>query len=217
MSDIRVVITGIGAAGVAIIKMLLGAGVRNLVAVDRNGALCRTNTYDNPMWEWVAAHTNEGLLEGSLSEVIGGADVFIGVSRKGVLKEEDIKAMAADPIVFAMANPEPEINPELAEPLVRVLATGRSDYPNQINNVLCFPGIFRGALDCRATVINEEMKLAAATAIASVVTDEQLNEQYIIPSVFNDNVVKYVSKAVVEAAIATKVAERIPREFRGAE
>ena len=217
MSDIRVVITGVGAAGVAIIKMLLRAGVRNLIAVDRYGALCRTNMFDNPMWEWVAAHTNEGLLQGSLSEVIGGADVFIGVSRKGVLKEADIRAMAEEPIVFAMANPEPEINPELAEPLVRVLATGRSDYPNQINNVLCFPGIFRGALDCRATTINEEMKLAAAKAIASVVTDDELSEQYIIPSVFNDKVVKHVSKAVIEAAIATKVAQRIPREFRDAE
>ncbi|MCU6793701.1 NAD-dependent malic enzyme [Paenibacillus sp. WQ 127069] len=213
-SDIRVVVTGIGAAGVSIVKMLLVAGVTDIIAVDREGALCRTQTYGNPMWTWVAQQTNPDLREGALSDVIGGADVFIGVSRKGVLKVEDIRHMAEEPIVFAMANPEPEIDPELAEPYVRVLATGRSDYPNQINNVLCFPGIFRGALDCRARTINEEMKLAAAYAIASVVGDDERNEQYIIPSVFNDKVVPAVRKAVVEAAIATSVARRIPPEYR---
>lgn len=213
-AQIRVVVTGIGAAGVSIVKMLLAAGVRDLIAVDREGALCRTHTYSNSMWSWIAERTNPELKQGQLSEVISGADVFIGVSRKGVLKIEDIQRMASDPIVFAMANPEPEIEPELAEPYVRVIATGRSDYPNQINNVLCFPGIFRGALDCRASTINEEMKLQAAWAIASVVTDQELNDQYIIPSIFNDKVVPAVRKAVIQAAIDTNVARRIPPEFR---
>jgi malate dehydrogenase (oxaloacetate-decarboxylating) len=213
-SQIRVVVTGIGAAGVSIVKMLLAAGVRDLIAVDREGALCRTNNYSNSMWSWIAERTNPELKQGQLSDVISGADVFIGVSRKGVLKIQDIKRMANDPIVFAMANPEPEIEPELAEPHVRVLATGRSDYPNQINNVLCFPGIFRGALDCRATTINEEMKLKAAWAIASVVSDNELTDQYIIPSIFNDKVVPSVRKAVIQAAIDTNVARRIPPEFR---
>lgn len=139
------------------------------------------------------------------------ADVFIGVSAPGILKVEDVKSMAKDPIVFAMANPQPEIEPEIAEPYVRVLATGRSDFPNQINNVLCFPGIFRGALDCRAREINEEMKVAAAQAIASVVTDEELSESYIIPSVFNDKVVERVREAVVKAANQTGVARKEPR------
>jgi len=214
MDQVRVVVTGIGAAGVSIVKMLLAAGVRNLVAVDHMGALSRKQQYDNPMWTWVSQNTNEECAEGTLSDVIPGADVFIGVSRQGVLKIEDLKTMAKDPIVFAMANPEPEIDPEVAEPYVRVMATGRSDFPNQINNVLCFPGIFRGALECRASVINEEMKLAAAWAIASVVSEDELNEQYIIPSIFNDKVVPLMRKAVIQAAIDTKVARRIPREFR---
>ncbi|QGQ97492.1 NAD-dependent malic enzyme [Paenibacillus psychroresistens] len=213
-SEIKVVIIGIGAAGVSIIKMLQTAGVKNIIAVDREGAICSTNTYTNPVWTWVSENTNAGSVEGSLSDVIEGADVFIGVSGKDVLKVSDIKLMAQEPIVFAMANPDPEIEPDLAEPYVRVLATGRSDYPNQINNVLCFPGIFRGALDCRAKTINEEMKLAAAQAIASSVNDEELNEQYIIPSVFNDQVVPLVRKAVIAAAIETGVARRIPPEFR---
>lgn len=214
IDEIRVVVTGIGAAGVSIVKMLLAAGVRHMIGVDQQGALSRNNNYDNAMWSWVAANTNASCLEGSLSEVIDGADVFIGVSRKGVLQVEDLKRMAVDPIVFAMANPEPEIDPEMAELYARVVATGRSDYPNQINNVLCFPGIFRGALDCRASVINEEMKLAASWAIASVVSEDELNEQYIIPSIFNDQVVPLVRKAVIQAAIDTDVARRIPSEFR---
>jgi malate dehydrogenase (oxaloacetate-decarboxylating) len=213
-TDIKVVIIGIGAAGVSIIKMLQTAGVNNIIAVDREGAICQTNTYMNPMWTWVSQNTNRDTVEGSLSDVIQGADVFIGVSGKDVLKVSDIKLMAKDPIVFAMANPDPEINPDLAEPHVRVLATGRSDYPNQINNVLCFPGIFRGSLDCRARTINEAMKLAAAQAIASSVDNEELNEQYIIPSVFNDQVVPLVRKAVIAAAIETGEARRIPPEFR---
>jgi len=208
LEEIKVVVCGIGAAGTACTKMLLSAGVKNIIGVDREGALVRGKRYDNPIWNWYAEHTNPDNVSGSLSDVIKGADVFIGVSAPGVLKVEDIKKMARDPIVFAMANPVPEIDPEEAEPYVRVLATGRSDYPNQINNVLCFPGIFRGALDCRAREINEEMKLAAAKAIASVVGDDELNETYIIPSVFNTKVVERVREAVIEAAVRTGVARR---------
>lgn len=208
LEDVKVVVTGIGAAGVACSKMLLAAGVKNVIGVDRQGALARGIEYENPVWTWYAANTNPENLTGRLSDVIHGADVFIGLSGPGVLKVEDIQSMASDPIVFAMANPTPEIAPEEAEPYVRVLATGRSDYPNQINNVLCFPGIFRGALSARASTINEEMKLAAARAIASIVTDEELNENYIIPSVFNPRISKTVSQAVMEAAVASGVARR---------
>jgi len=213
LSHIRIVIAGVGAAGTSIIKILLAAGATDIVAVDREGALLRTKTYTNPMWNWVAAHTNPKQLSGALSDAIRGADVFIGVSSKGVLTVQDIQLMTSDPIVFAMANPEPEIDPELAEPYVKILATGRSDYPNQINNVLCFPGIFRGALDCRASAINEQMKLAAAWAIASVVKEDELHEHYIIPTIFNDKVVPAVRDAVVQAAIDSGVARRIPHEF----
>jgi malate dehydrogenase (oxaloacetate-decarboxylating) len=214
IGSIRVVVVGVGAAGVSCCKMLLAAGVKDLIAVDREGAIVSGRTYENDMWNWLAARTNPNSLTGCLSDVIAGADVFIGVSGPGVLKVEDLLTMAEDRIVFAMANPEPEIDPELAEPHVRVLATGRSDYPNQINNVLCFPGIFRGALDCRARLINEEMKLAASRAIASVITDEEVHENYIIPSIFNEKVVESVRSAVISAAIETGVARRIPREFR---
>lgn len=210
--DIKAVVCGVGAAGAACTEMLLAAGVRDLIAVDRCGALIPVETYHHPTLDRIASKTNPKSEAGMLSDVIHGADVFIGVSGPGVLKVEDIAKMSADPIVFAMANPEPEIDPEVAEPLVRVLATGRSDFPNQINNVLCFPGIFRGALDCRATCINEDMKLAAARAIASMVTDEELNEQYIIPSIFNDKVVSSVRDAVIEAAIKSGVAKRVPRD-----
>ena len=150
---------------------------------------------------------------GSLHDVIEGADVFIGLSRGGVLKREDVQKMAPQPIVFCMANPTPEILPEEIEDIAAVIATGRSDYPNQINNVLCFPGIFRGALDCRATTINEEMKLAAAQAIASVIPDKALNKLYIIPSVFNQDVVKLIRDSVIKAAIQTGVARRISKEY----
>jgi malate dehydrogenase (oxaloacetate-decarboxylating) len=214
VNEIRAVVVGIGAAGVSCCKMLLAAGVKDLVAVDREGAIVQGRSYDNEMWNWLAERTNPNRLEGNLSDVIEGADVFIGVSGPGVLRVEDLKRMAEDRIVFAMANPEPEIDPELAEPFVRVLATGRSDYPNQINNVLCFPGIFRGALDCRARHINEEMKLAASRAIASVISAEELNENYIIPSIFNEKVVESVRSAVISAAIESGVARRVPREFR---
>lgn len=210
----KIVVTGVGAAGVACIKMLLSAGARHIIAVDRDGALHGDEHYSNEAWNWVAAHTNSEKERGTLSQVIKGADVFIGVSRSGVLQIEDVKSMAADPVVFAMANPEPEINPEDAEEHVRIIATGRSDYPNQINNVLCFPGLFRGVLDCRASTINEEMKLAAAEAIAAVIKEDELSEQYIIPSIFNEDVVKNVRKQVILAAIRTQVARRVPKDFR---
>lgn len=210
----RVVVTGIGAAGVSCCKMLLAAGIQDVIAVDREGALVAGTSYSQPMWNWLAERTNPRRLSGTLSEVIRDADVFIGVSGPGVLKVEDIRSMASEPIVFAMANPVPEIDPDEAAPFTRILATGRSDYPNQINNVLCFPGLFRGALDCQAKTINEEMKLAAAKAIAAVVTEDELNDQYIIPSIFNEKVVEHVRGAIIEAAIRSGVARRIPPEYR---
>ncbi|PYI51944.1 NAD-dependent malic enzyme [Paenibacillus flagellatus] len=212
MADIKIVVNGIGAAGIACSKMLLAAGARNLIGVDRSGALHRDAHYDNKHWTEFANMTNPHGETGSLSDVIRQADVFIGVSAPNILTVDDVRSMAKDPIVFAMANPVPEIDPEVAKPYVRVMATGRSDKPNQINNVLCFPGIFRGALDCRASEINEAMKLAAAQAIASVVTDEELSETYIIPSVFNMKVVEKVKEAVVEAAYRTGVARKAWRE-----
>ncbi|HLO02208.1 MAG TPA: NAD-dependent malic enzyme [Symbiobacteriaceae bacterium] len=212
LESLKVVVIGVGAAGVAISKALLAAGVTDIVGVDRAGIIERGKEYPtNQMWQWYAEHTNPRDLHGDLKTAVAGADVVIGVSGPGVLKVEHLQAMAKDPIVFAMANPTPEIDPEEAAPYVRVLATGRSDYPNQINNLLCFPGIFRGALECRARQINDAMKLAAAKAIASVVTEEELHEEYIIPSVFNQKVAEVVSKAVEEAAYESGVARRSRR------
>ncbi|MCL6631904.1 MAG: NAD-dependent malic enzyme [Alicyclobacillus herbarius] len=210
MADLHVVMSGVGAAGVACTKILLASGVGDVIGCDRSGIIEPGHTYDNPIKQWYAENTNRRGMSGTLADAIRGADVFIGVSGPGVLTVDHLKTMAENPIVFAMANPIPEILPEEAEPYVRVMATGRSDYPNQINNVLCFPGIFRGALDVRAREINEEMKLAAARAIAACVPEEQLNEQYIIPSVFNPHVVESVRKAVAEAAVQTGVARRDP-------
>ncbi|KWX78629.1 NAD-dependent malic enzyme [Paenibacillus jilunlii] len=213
VEDCRIVVVGIGAAGVSICRLLLAAGARKLYAVDRAGILHKGQTYDNAEWSWLAEATNPEGLTGGLTEAMQGADVFIGVSSGGILSVDHLKSMAEDNIVFAMANPIPEIEPELAESYARVVATGRSDYPNQINNVLCFPGIFRGALDCRAKVVNLEMKLAAAQAIASVVHPDELNEQYIIPSIFNEKVVEGVREAVIRAAIATGMARRLPPDI----
>ncbi|WAH43610.1 NAD-dependent malic enzyme [Alicyclobacillus fastidiosus] len=208
LQDCKVVIVGIGAAGVACTKMMLAAGVTNVLGVTLDGILNRNQTYDIPMWNWYAEHTNPHNVTGTLDDAIEDADIFIGVSGPGVLSVEHLKKMASDPIVFAMANPTPEIRPEEAAPYVRVMATGRSDYPNQINNVLCFPGIFKGALKSRARTINEEMKLAAAHAIASSIREDELTEDYIIPSVFNQAVVKKVSDAVAKAAYDSGVARR---------
>ncbi|PWK07957.1 NAD-dependent malic enzyme [Tumebacillus permanentifrigoris] len=214
LSKLKIVVVGIGAAGIAITKMLSLAGVKNIVGVDREGIISRHQTYENKMWQWYSEHTNPDNVVGNLDDAIEGADVFIGVSGPGVLKVEHLQKMATDPIVFAMANPTPEIDPEIAAPYVRVMATGRSDYPNQINNLLCFPGIFKGALDCRASDINEEMKLAASYAIASVVGEHELSEQYIIPSVFNKKVVEAVRLSVIEAAYETGVARRRYRNYK---
>lgn len=215
LEQLKVVVVGVGAAGVAISKMLMLAGITNIIGVDRQGIIERDKEYPtNQMWQWYAENTNPANVKGNLMDAITGADVFIGVSGPGVLKVEHLQAMAKDPIVFAMANPTPEIDPEEAAPYVRVMATGRSDYPNQVNNLLCFPGVFRGALDCRARQINDAMKLAAAKAIASVVTDEERHEEYIIPSVFNKKVVEAVAQAVEAAAYETGVARRERRDAR---
>jgi malate dehydrogenase (oxaloacetate-decarboxylating) len=208
LTDCKVVMSGAGAAGTACTNILLSAGVRHLVGVDRCGALVRNRDNGSEAWNQYAERTNPHLEEGSLSDVIAGADIFVGVSAPGLLKREDVARMAKDAIVFAMANPNPEITPEEAEGHVRIMATGRSDYPNQINNVLCFPGLFRGVLDCRASRVTEGMKLAAAYAIAGVVQASELSETYIIPSVFNQEVAERVRLAVMEAAYADGVAQR---------
>ena len=188
--------------------MLLAAGVRDVIPVDRDGALNRTDRYENPHWRWLAEHCNRENRRGLLHDVLVGADVFIGVSAPGILQPEHIARMARDPIVFAMANPTPEIMPDVAAPVAAVMATGRSDFPNQVNNLLAFPGIFRGALDVRARRITERMKLAAAYAIAEIVTETERSPEYVIPSVFDTRVVDAVAKAVAAAAIEDGVARR---------
>ncbi len=206
---IKVVVAGVGAAGTACSKILKNAGVRNLIGVDRLGAIYLGRPGgDAGKTKWYAENTNFGHVQGTLREVLEGADLFLGVASAGLLKPEWLKRMNRDPIVFALANPTPEVMPEDAAQYVAVMATGRSDYPNQINNVLCFPGIFRGAIDCRATDINEEMKLAAAHAIASAIGDDELHADYIVPSVFNRNIGPLVAKAVAEAARRTGVARK---------
>ncbi|HZI85395.1 MAG TPA: malic enzyme-like NAD(P)-binding protein [Pyrinomonadaceae bacterium] len=209
MSEIKVVVNGVGAAGVACTKIIMSAGVSNVVGCDQAGALYRGRR-ENMNWvkEWYAQNTNPKEEQGTVHDVIKGADVFMGLSVPGVIDEKDLQRMAEKPIVFAMANPTPEIMPEIAEPFVSVMATGRSDYPNQINNVLCFPGIFRGALACRASRINEEMKLAAATAIAGLIADNELHPEYIVPSVFDKRIAEAVAREVEEAAYRTGVARR---------
>jgi malate dehydrogenase (oxaloacetate-decarboxylating) len=209
MSDVKVVVNGVGAAGVACTKIIMAAGVKNIVGCDQTGALYRGRRENmNWMKDWYAQNTNPHEEKGTVHEVIKGADVFLGLSVPGVINEEDVKNMAEKPIVFAMANPVPEIMPEDAAPYVAVMATGRSDYPNQINNVLSFPGIFRGALACRAVRINEEMKLAASHAIAGIISDSELHPEYIIPSVFDKRVAEAVAREVEAAAYQTGVARR---------
>lgn len=209
MGDIKVVVNGVGAAGVACSKIVMAAGVRNVIGCDQVGALYRGRQVNmNPIKEWYAEHTNPNQEQGTVHEVIKGADVFLGLSVPDVIHETDVRNMADKPIVFAMANPTPEIMPEEAAPYVAVMATGRSDYPNQINNVLCFPGIFRGALACRASRINEQMKVAAAHAIAGIITETELHPEYIVPSVFDKRVAEAVSKGVEAAAYESGVARR---------
>ena len=208
VEKIKVIVSGAGAAGIACTKMIMHLGVKNLIVCDSKGAIHSKRTNLNPSKNWLAENSNPEKESGALKEVIEGADVFLGVSAPNIIGQKDVKNMAKDPIVFAMSNPDPEISPEEASPFAAVMATGRSDYPNQINNVLCFPGIFRGALDCRSNTINEEMKLAAAHAIAGVVDDAHLNADYIIPSVFDTTVAKKISESVQAAAYKTGVARR---------
>ncbi|HET6793784.1 MAG TPA: NAD-dependent malic enzyme [Acidimicrobiales bacterium] len=203
--DMSVVIAGAGAAGVAIAKILLEAGVTDIVGVDRKGAIFEGRGPLDVSKQWLADNTNQARRSGSLADVLRGADVFVGVSGPGLLSGEDLRTMNPDPIVFALANPDPEVDPEQAEGIAAVVATGRSDYPNQINNVLCFPGIFRGALDARATDITESMKLAAAGAIAAAVDEVDLSPGYIVPSVFDKRVAPMVAEAVAQAAAADGV------------
>jgi malate dehydrogenase (oxaloacetate-decarboxylating) len=209
IDGIRVVVNGVGAAGVACTKIIMAAGVKNIIGCDQSGALY-SGRRERMNWvkDWYARNTNPEMEQGSVHEVIRGADVFLGLSVPGVIDTDDLQRMADRPIVFAMANPVPEIMPEEAEPYVAVMATGRSDYPNQINNVLCFPGIFRGALACRAARINEPMKIAAAHAIAGIVSDDELHPEYIIPSVFDKRVAEAVARDVEEAAYESGVARR---------
>jgi malate dehydrogenase (oxaloacetate-decarboxylating) len=210
---IKVVVCGVGAAGTATIKILQAVGVRHIVGVDEHGILYRGRSVGmDVMKAWVTHATNPKNVKGTLGDALAGADVFIGLSAAGVLALRDVKQMARDRIVFAMANPVPEIQPEQAERHTRVLATGRSDYANQINNVLCFPGFFRGLLDARARGVNDEMKIAAAHAIASCVRRSELGPEYIIPSVFNKNVAPTVAREVVRAAQRTGVARRRRRQ-----
>ena len=206
--ELKVVFAGIGAAGTACTKMLLNIGVKNIIGCDRKGAVSKERTDLNEAKKEYASLTNPYNETGTIHQIMKGADVFIGLSGPDVITVEDVQSMNQDPIVFAMSNPIPEIMPELAYPHVKIMATGRSDYPNQINNVLCFPGFFRGALDCQATRVTESMKIAAAYAIADVVKEDQLSPDYIVPSVFDPSVSKEVAKAVKEAAIKSGVARK---------
>lgn len=207
LEDCRVVFSGAGAAGIAIAKLIHKMGAGNIIMCDKMGALCTGEEWMNPAQKEMAEITNKGKLRGTLKDAIKGADIFIGVSAPGIVTEEMIKSMAENPIVFPMANPVPEIMPDLAiKAGAAVVGTGRSDFPNQINNVLAFPGIFRGALDCRARDINEEMKIAAAKAIASLVSDEELSPEYILPKAFDERVGTTVAKAVMDAARKSGVA-----------
>ncbi len=207
IGDVKVVLNGPGAAGTAIIKMLLHAGVKNIIACDRHGAIYKNREWNKDHKIELAEITNPEQLKGELADVLPGADVFIGVSTAGALSAEMIKTMASDPIVFAMANPVPEIGYDDAKAAgVAVMGTGRSDKPNQINNLLCFPGIFKGALSVRARDINYEMKLAAAYAIADLVTDDKRSPEYIIPSALDPQVAEAVAAAVAKAAKETGVA-----------
>lgn len=208
MNEIKVVANGAGAAGIAIIKLLYSYGVRDIIMCDTKGAIYEGRTQGmNPVKAEVAKYTNRNNVGGSLADAIVGADVFIGVSAAGALTAEMIKTMNPDPIVFAMANPNPEIMPDEAKAAgVKVIGTGRSDFPNQVNNVLAFPGIFRGALDARATHINEKMKVAAVEAIAGLIKEEELSSDYVIPGPFDPRVAPAVAAAVAKAAMETGVA-----------
>ena len=207
LSSVRAVLNGAGSAGIAIGKHLMNLGLKNLIMVDRFGIIDEGMEELNPAQAEMAELTNREHKRGTLADALQGADVFFGVSAPNVLTPEMIKTMAADPIVFAMANPTPEIMPDAANAAgARVVGTGRSDFPNQINNVMAFPGIFRGALDCRASCINEEMKVATSYALASLVREDELNEEYILPNALDKRIAKVVAEAVIKAAHETGVA-----------
>ena len=209
ISEIRVVINGAGSAGIAIGKHLLNIGVKNLTIVDRFGIICRGDPQLNEAQREISEMTNKELLVGTLADAMKGADVFIGVSAPNIVSPEMIRSMAKDAIVFPMANPTPEIMPDLAKDAgARIVGTGRSDFPNQINNVLAFPGIFRGALDCRASCINEEMKVATSYALASLIPENELNEENIIAPALDKRVSRAVADAVIEAAYKTGAARK---------
>lgn len=206
IEDIKIVTSGVGAAGTAIVKLLISMGLKNVIMCDRKGAIYEGREGLNSAKQEIAKITNKDKQGGSLEKVIKGADVFIGVSGPGLLTKEMVQSMAKDPIVFACANPVPEIYPDEAKAAgARVVSTGRSDFPNQVNNVMVFPGIFRGALDVRADRINDEMKIAAAYAIAGLISDDELNEDYVLPKPFDPRLRDAVASAVAEAAIKTGV------------
>jgi malate dehydrogenase (oxaloacetate-decarboxylating) len=206
---LRIIVNGVGASGVACAKIIMAAGAKNIVGCDSKGIVHEGREDLNESKRWFAEHTNPEGRTGDLTEAVAGADLFLGLSVPDVLTVEHVESMNPDPIILAMANPDPEIRPEVAMGKARIIATGRSDYPNQINNVLCFPGIFRGALDVRAREIDEPMKLAAAEAIAGVIPAEDLSEDYIIPSVFDERVAPAVAEAVANKAKETGTARRI--------
>lgn len=208
LGKINAVINGSGSAGIAIAKHLLNLGLKNLTMVDRAGIIYEGMDGLNPEQQYMSTITNRSKKTGTLADAMKNADLFIGVSAPNIVNEEMVKSMADEPIIFAMANPTPEIMPDIAKKAgARIVGTGRSDFPNQINNVLAFPGIFRGALDCRASEINEDMKAAASYAIASLVSDDELNDEYILPKAFDRRVGKAVAEAVMEAARKSGVAK----------
>lgn len=208
LGEINAVINGSGSAGIAIAKHLLNLGLKNLTMVDRAGIIYEGMDGLNPEQQYMSTITNRSKKTGTLADAMKNADLFIGVSAPNIVNEEMVKSMADEPIIFAMANPTPEIMPDAAQKAgARIVGTGRSDFPNQINNVLAFPGIFRGALDCRASEINEDMKAAASYAIASLVSDDELNDEYILPKAFDRRVGKAVAEAVMEAARKSGVAK----------
>ena len=207
IDEIKVVMNGAGAAGIAIAKHLMNMGVKDITMCDSKGIICKGDPRLNAVKQEIAEITNLSRMSGTLADAMAGADVFLGISAAGCVSEDMVKSMAKDAILFAMANPTPEIMPDLAKKAgAAVVGTGRSDFPNQINNVLAFPGIFRGALDCRASDINEEMKVAASYALASIISDDELNPDYILPHAFDPRVGKAVAEAVVKAARETGVA-----------
>lgn len=207
LKNVKIVTSGAGAAGVAIVKLLMSMGLKNIIMTDRKGAIYEGREGLNPVKEEMAKVTNLSKEKGSLSKVIQGADVFIGVSAPGVVTQDMVRSMSKDAVIFACANPTPEISPAEAKAGgAAVVSTGRSDFPNQVNNVLCFPGVFRGALDVRASDINDKMKIAAAYAIAGLVSDEELTAEYILPAAFDPRVKTAVAEAVKQAAIQSGVA-----------